>query len=73
MNSNNMVSTGKARKEIMISASSNIKIVRISVSAIIMQDFMIMPKAIENPTNPCLYSFLTGLKKVFRHTAKPNN
>jgi hypothetical protein len=36
----------------------------ISKSAKIKEDFKIIPKTIEKATNPFLYSFLSGLKKV---------
>ena len=36
-------------------------------------DLMHIPKIIENNTNPCLYSFLSGLKKVLIRRGRDSN
>ena len=58
---------GKLRKKI-IKIHSNIKSKnKIKISAAMKQDFINIPIPLANPTNPCLYSFLRGWKKVLKH------
>lgn len=56
---------GQRRKLINNKISTKISPANIIISAKINIDLKIIPINIENPTNPFLYSFFQGLKKVF--------
>lgn len=59
------VRMGNAKNKTNTNASRHKSGIKIIKSAMIKNDLTTIPIARENPTNPCLYSFFKGLKKVF--------
>jgi hypothetical protein len=72
-NSTHTVAIGKKRKEKNIIASSTNNITSMKRSAKIRKVLINIPIPREKPTNPCLYSFLSGLKKVLIKVGSENN
>ena|SRR5215469_8862513 len=67
------VAIGNIKNETNITSSIANKTIRIARSAMMKNDFTTIPIALEKPTNPCRYSFLSGLKNVLNNRGRENS
>jgi len=71
--SKNIVPKGHNKNEIKKAISKKISKITSAASAIITNVLIKIPMAIENTTNPFLYSFFQGLKYVLTRRESDNN